>query len=95
MNFPLYTIINDKLTEDLKPLTKGEKEKMISKIKQLDDNQHEHIYALIKVHHLENENEFKLPYGMKNLKLGIRVDIDTIPIKLQYIIKEFLVMNQK
>lgn len=94
MNFPLYNIIHEKLQDNLQPLSKQEKDKIISKIKKLDNIGHEHLYALIKVHHLENENEFQTPYNMKLLKMGLRVDIDNLPIELQYIIKGFVDMNQ-
>ena len=93
MNFPLYNILHEKLQANLQPLSKQEKDRIISKIKQMDNNGYEHLYALIKVHHLEKENEFQLPYNMKLLKMGLRVDIDNLPIELQHIIKGFVDMN--
>ena len=94
--FPLYDNLNKELGEDLKPLTKSEKEKLINNIKQLDDNGHELIYTLIRVYYLNNEkDDYKLPYGMKSLKLGLRTDINQLPLPLQHIIKNFVELHLK
>ncbi len=94
--FPLYDNLYKELKDDLKPLNKSDKDKLISNIKQLDDNGHELIYTLIRVHYLNNEQDnYKLPYGMKSLKLGLRTDINQLPVPLQYIIKNFVELHLK
>ena len=82
---------------DLEPLTKQQKEKLIISIKNIDDNGYELIYTLINVHYLNNnkENLYKLPYNIRNLKLGLRVDIDNLPLPLQYMLLEFIEIHLK
>ena len=92
--FPLYDNLFKELKPDLVPLNKCQKDKLIQNIKQLDDNGHELIYTLIRVHYLNNEQgEYKLPYGMKSLKLGLRTDINQLPVSLQHIINNFVELH--
>ena len=94
-SFPLYdNLIKDIECSNVGPLNKTEKEKLMSDIKLLDNNGHELIYTLIKVHHIENdEQDYKLPYGMKSLKLGLRTDINQLPYSLQHIINNFVKLH--
>lgn len=95
MNFPLYDMLSDNVSKkgELVPLVKSSKEKLITNInKNMDETGYELIYSLIKAHHMNNnkDNLYKLPYNMKNLKLGLRVDLDNLPLTLQYILLEFI-----
>ena len=49
MNFPLYTIIHEKLTDNLQPLSNQEKDRILSKIKKLDNIGHEHLYTRLSI----------------------------------------------
>jgi len=94
ISFPLYDTLVKELDEVLEPLTKSEKDCIITAIKNLDSNGQELLYVLIKVHHLkENEQDYKLPYGMKSLKLGIRGDVNQLPLRLQHIINRFIILH--
>ena len=93
-SFPLYDNLIKDIEPNVEPLNKAKKEKLISDIKLLDNNGHELIYTLIKVHHIENdEQDYKLPYGMKSLKLGLRTDINQLPYTLQHIINNFVKLH--
>jgi len=95
-SFPLYDNLEKGIYEI--PLKKAEKDDLMSKIKLLDNNGHEIIYVLIKTHFIENEPEtesYKMPYGMKSLKLGLRIDLNVIPPKLQQILKKFVELHNK
>jgi len=86
-NFPLYLSLKK---DDFKELTCEEKDTLISSIKLMNDDQHEKIYALIRAYHLDHDNNIQhIPYNGKNLKSGLKFDIDCIPSKLQHILHEF------
>lgn len=86
-NFPLYLSLKK---EDFKELTSEEKDSLISTIKTMNDDQHEKIYALIRAYHLDHDNNIQhIPYNGKNLKSGLKFDIDCMPSKLQHILHEF------
>lgn len=92
MSHPLYDTVF-KRTEHLKnkPLTKIEQSKFIDGIKKVND--FELFFLLIKVHSQKNsEDEFPFPYGGKQLKKGIRFNLDTCPTHLQQILFSFLNM---
>lgn len=92
--FPLYENLIKDISDDITALNKQQKEQLISKIKSLDEHGHELIYVLIKVHYNnENENSYSLPYKIKSLKLGLRIDINQLPIKLQHIINNFVQLH--
>jgi hypothetical protein len=56
----------------------------------MNDDEHEKVYALIRVYHLDNDTHIQpLAYGGKPLKNGLKFDIDFLPSKLQYILYQF------
>jgi hypothetical protein len=86
-NFPLYTSLKK---DDFKELTVEEKDKFIDTIKDMGDEQHKMIYALIRAYHLDHDNNIQdLPYSGKTLKSGIKFDFDHLPSKLQCILFNF------
>lgn len=92
ITFPLYdSIISQIEVSENKELSKQEKDKFISDVKKLNQSGHEYIYALIKVYHMKNEeNAYKLPYEMKSLKAGLRIDFSILPNELQHILIKFI-----
>jgi len=92
ITFPLYDNLISQVEE--KELTLLEREKLCVDIKKLDSKGHELMYALIKVYHMKNEeNAYKLPYGMKSLKAGHRVDLNVLPFQLQQILVKFIELH--
>jgi hypothetical protein len=69
---------------------------LFEKIKALSEEKQEIVYALIKVYHME-ENRItisnELPYNGKILKNRLKFDLDSLPSKLQYILKLFVYIN--
>ena len=96
-SFPLFT----NLSKDLRTgdVTTEEKEEFIEKVKELDkdDEAHSLMYALIKVYYQENNspNSFILPYGGRQLKPGIKFDLEAFPIPLRQILNKFLELHFK
>ncbi len=93
-NFPLYENIRNDI-KDVKELSKQEKDKLLQNIKTLDEHGHELIYVLIKVHFIKEENSYMVPYGIKSLKMGHRVDLNILPPILQLIIQNFVELHLK
>ena len=94
--FPLYTSIKN-ITEFDKELSHQELVNVSQKIKKLDKNTHELVYALIKSYQIDNkENKaHMLPYESKQLKTGIKFDMNNIPKGLQNMLAKFLEMHEK
>ena len=94
--FPLYTSIKN-ITDFEKELSHQELVNVSQKIKKLDKNTHELVYALIKSYQIDNkENKaHMLPYESKQLKTGIKFDMNNIPKGLQNMLAKFLEMHEK
>lgn len=94
--FPLYTSIKN-ITEFDKELSHQELVNVAQKIKKLDKNTHELVYALIKSYQIDNkENKVHmLPYESKQLKTGIKFDMNNLPKGLQNMLAKFLEMHEK
>ena len=92
-NFPLYETLKK---DEFKELSEDEKDDLFEKIKALSEEKQEIVYALIKVYHME-ENRItisnELPYNGKILKNRLKFDLDSLPSKLQYILKLFVYIN--
>lgn len=92
-NFPLYETLKK---DEFKELSEDEKDDLFEKIKMLSEEKQEIVYALIKVYHME-ENRItisnELPYNGKILKNRLKFDLDSLPSKLQYILKLFVYIN--
>lgn len=61
-------------------------------VKGLDAETHEKIYALIRYHHIITEGVVSdTPYGMKKMaNAALKIDFNQCPLKLQYILVEFI-----
>ena len=98
-NFPLYDNIITKLEEQntniSTPIQNADKIKFAEFVKNSNQNVHEFIYMLIKVHQLkaDNTSSTNLPYNGKEQKSGLKFDIDNIPSQLQHILLEFYTMQ--
>jgi len=86
-NFPLYHSIN---LDDFKELSVEEKDKFMDLFKDMPEDKHKIIYALVRAYHLDNDiNVQEIPYGGKNLKSGLKFDFDNLPSKLQFMLYTF------
>ena len=94
--FPLYNSIKNITTLD-KNLSLKEILEIALKIKKLDKNTHELVYALIKSYQIDNKDNkaHMLPYDSKQLKTGIKFDMNNIPLGLQNMLAKFLEMHEK
>ena len=89
----LYDTLNKEITEiGIKTPTAQQKEIFLENMKKIDIKGNEIIYVLIKTHQkLENSTDINnLPYEAKELKMGIKFNIDNFPIKLFYILNLFV-----
>jgi hypothetical protein len=99
-NFPLYDNIISKLNEnnvDINtPVTNENKIKFTEFVKSSQQNVHEFIYMLIKVHQLKSDNlsSTNLPFNGKEQKSGLKFDIDNLPNQLQHILLYFNQMQE-
>lgn len=92
-DFPLYDTINREIPDKLDDFTIDEKEKFLLNFKKLKtESVHELIYVLIRVH--ENSSS-KLPYNSKEIKAGYKFDLDSLPIRLKYILQKFINIELK
>lgn len=87
MSFPLYQDLIKNVSEE--KISDEEKAELIKKIKKIDEEGHELIYALIKAYQKENGDGFGFPYDSKMLKLGLKFDLDKIPNKCIRILIKF------
>lgn len=81
-NFPLYDSLNNSIPKKTKDLSVKQKEEFTEKIKKIEPNDRDLLYALIQIYHNNNEspegdgeNEFfddpiELPYGGKREEAG-------------------------
>jgi len=96
-NFPLYETLCETMKKDFAELDDEEKKNIIEKIKVMEDEKQEIVYALIKAYYMEEQQSFlsskDLPYEGKVLKNRLKFDLDCIPSKLQYILKLFCSIN--
>ena len=93
-NFPLY----HSMLSAVKPkdLTIKQKDDFISKLKHIDDNGTELIYALIKYFEIEHDekdktNVYKLPYAGEYTTDGnIVLNLENFPVKLKQVLYKFI-----
>jgi hypothetical protein len=94
--FPLYENVLKKFDDASEDLTYEKKEEIVAKIKKMEYNDHEILYAIIKIYYLDHtenidkEKFMKNPYNSKYMVSGIKFCIDDIPPGLQNIIYNFL-----
>jgi hypothetical protein len=86
-NFPLYkSLCND----DFKELNEVQKNNLLNRIKDMSDEKHSVVYALIYAYHISHDTHLQeLPYGGKSLKNGLKFDIDHLPSQLQTMLFQF------
>jgi hypothetical protein len=90
MNFPNFPLYHSLKKDEFKELSDTQKDELFESIKSMNDDEHEKVYALIRVYHLDNDTHIQpLAYGGKPLKNGLKFDIDFLPSKLQYILYQF------
>jgi hypothetical protein len=97
MNFPDFPLYETLKKEEFKELSENEKDSLFEKIKVMNEEKHEILYALIKAYFIEDKQQFlpinELPYNGKFLKNRIKFDLDHLPSKLQYILLSFSLIN--
>lgn len=90
MNFPNFPLYHSIKLDDFKELTVEEKDKFMELFKDMSEDKHKIIYALIRAYHLDHDiNVQEIPYGGKNLKSGLKFDFDSLPSKLQFMLYTF------
>ena len=96
-NFPLYNSIVEQLDANTldQPITNNQKIEFVEFIKLSDNNTHELVYILLKIHQIRTELSSKtsLPFNGKEQKAGLKFDIDNCPNKLQNILYKFMQMT--
>ncbi len=93
--FPLYDQMHSKYNPT-KEISEEDKIFFTQNVKNLSQLEHEIIFALIRTHQVHNSNSSMLnilPYNGKNLKKGIKFDLDDLPPILKFIIVEFVKMH--
>lgn len=96
MNYPNFPLYDSLKNNEFKELTDDEKDTLVEKIKNMNDEKQEIVYALMKVYYMEEQNTLtsnELPYNGKELKNRLKFDLDQIPSKLQYILKSFSLID--
>jgi hypothetical protein len=86
--FPLY----DRLLIGLPvgPLTRIRKKTFVSSVSKLDTNGHELVYALIRMHQIQHEDDrADLPWKGSVKSTGIEFDLNDMPNILQQILFKF------
>ena len=89
--FPLYDSLSKNIPE--KDLTLSQKQLFIRRISKIDNNGHDLVYGLIRMHQVENNEEntsFTLPYNGTFNETDINFDLDKFPIALKQILFKFL-----
>lgn len=91
--FPLYNHLIKKTHTHL--LDDNDKTEFVDKVRTLDSNKHELVYAIIRTHQVTTEpgTFYQSPYKSKRQKNGVKFDFDQFPLQLQNILVEFVRMN--
>lgn len=89
-SFPLFVNLYNS-TED-KDLTINQKNSFMKKIKTIDKNGLDLIYALILYYQIEKKN-IEVPYTHENN--NVIIDMELIPLQLKQIIYKFILMHLK
>lgn len=90
MNYPNFPLYKSLCTDDFKELNELQKDDMLSHIKDMNDDKHNVVYALIYAYHISHDTHMQeLPYGGKSLKNGLKFDVDHLPSKLQHMLYQF------
>lgn len=95
-NFPLYDNLLQNISQ--RDLTKKQKEDLIDKIKKIDEDGAELIYALIRVYQMENSSDqstFKLPFGGIYVGNDMQFNLEQLPNRLKQILHKFIQVRDK
>lgn len=93
-NFPLYDNLSSGISA--RDLTTKQKNEFMSKVKNIDENGAELIYALIRVFQMENSEDnstFKLPYDGKYSNNDMKFDLNQLPNQLKQILYKFIQLH--
>jgi len=96
-HFPLYNIILSQVNYDLEEISGDTKEILAKDIKNLNQECQERIYGIIKSYDIDSQDPtsvYELPYSGRQLKSGIKFDIDSLPLKLQHMLLTFLTVHK-
>lgn len=97
-NLPLYEMLYNEFIDISDDLSTKQKDDFIKKIKTIDSNGHELIYAIIRVYQLENsedKNTYTIPFHGKYIKNDLKFDLNDLPNKLKHMIYKFTDMHIK
>ena len=88
--FPLYSTLLKEVDND--NITLSEKQYIMNNIKKIDKQNYEYLYCLIISYFIDNnkKNAKDIPYEGKQLKTGIKFNLEDLPKKLQKIIFIFM-----
>lgn len=90
-SFPLYDTLYKKIELKKQPLNEHEIAFFIDKFSCLGEYEHEYIFALIRKYQSQFHDQLnELPWGIKSIKKGIKIDIEKLPEKLQQLLYIFL-----
>lgn len=89
--FPLYSHLKNEI-DATRPLTVQEKDELVEKVKELDEQGCSLVYALIRYFQIYEDklNALETPYGMKKNKQGIRFCVEDLPPLLQQLVRRFV-----
>jgi hypothetical protein len=104
MSFPLYDSLNKNIPK--KDLTAKQKQELLEKIKNMDKNGVELIYALIQFHYIKcdcqtSDKEDTIPYKGSSLKNeeksteNITWNLNELPVSLRHILHKFTLIHYK
>jgi hypothetical protein len=97
-NLPIYDMLYNEFVDISDDLTTKQKDEFLKKVKLLDSNGHELIYAIIRVYQLENsedKNTYTIPFHGKFIKNDLKFDLNDLPNKLKRMIYKFTDMHIK
>ena len=89
--FPLYSTLIKEVEDDT--ITLVEKQYIMNNIKKLDKQDYEYLYCLIVSYYIDhNKKNVKeiIPFDGKQLKTGVKFNLEDLPNKLQKIIYIFI-----
>jgi hypothetical protein len=100
-SFPIYDTLSENASQ--KDLNAKQKDEFMDKIKTLDQQGYELVYALIRAFQMENNDDkttFKLPYKGKIIKTEtgeprLDFDLEKLPNKLKQILYKFVNIHIK
>ena len=96
--FPLYDTLYNQVRQSntMHPeITQSQKQLIISFIDSSQEHIHELIYVLIRMYQLQHSDTqlFTLPYGAKQIKKGLKFNINKFPHTLTHIIHQFVITH--